>query len=156
MSAPSDLRDHDVTLSFVTRDRAVMLAFVAGLILAICWRNPAEGALSALSADLLRERSGIGAGELLALAVLGTLAFRFHDEALFTRSDLAVVAIASLAFALPLRASASVPLTVVGVKLVFGSDQRVRSIGQILLALAFYEWIGPLVFHLLSPWVLKA
>jgi hypothetical protein len=133
-----------------------MLVFVAGLIVAICWRNPADGSFSQLLADLFRERSGIGAAELLALAVLGMLAFRFRREALLTRSDLAVVAIASLAFAFPLRSAASVPLALVGAKLVFGSDPRVRSIGQILLALAFYEWIGPLIFHLLSPWVLKA
>ena len=123
------------------RDRDVALAFVAGLIVA---------------ADLFERGSGIGAAELLAIAVLGTLAFRFRRESLLTRSDLAVVAVASLAFALPLRLAAGIPLTLVGVKFIFGSDPRVRSFGQILLALAFYEWLGPLIFHLLSPWVLKA
>jgi hypothetical protein len=138
-------------------DRDVVLAFVVGLIVAICWRDPAnEGSFSQLSADLFRDRSGIGAAELLALGVLGTLALRFHREALLTRSDLAVVAVASLAFAFPLRSGASIPLTLVGVKLIFGSDPRARSFGQVLLALAFYEWLGPLIFHLLSPWVLKA
>ena len=39
------------------RDRDVMLAFVAGLTVAICWRNPAAGLLSQLSADLFRARS---------------------------------------------------------------------------------------------------
>jgi hypothetical protein len=107
-------------------------------------------------ADLFKDRSGIGAAELLALAVLGTLAFRFRRESLLTRSDLAVVAIASLALALPFRSAATIPLTLIGVKLVFGPDPRVRSFGQILLALAFYEWLAPLTFHLLSPWVLKA
>jgi hypothetical protein len=93
---------------------------------------------------------------LLALAVLGTLAFRFHGESLLTRSDLAVLAVASLAFAPPLRLAASIPVTLVRVKLILGSDPRVRSFGQILLALAFYEWLGPFIFHLLSPWVLRA
>ena len=138
------------------RDRDVLLAFLAGLVVAICWQSPADGSLSQLSADLFRDRSGVGAAELLALAVLGTLAFRFHEEALLTRADLVVVAVASLAFALPLRSAASIPLTLVGMKLLFGSDPRVRSFGQVLLALAFYEWLGPLVFHLLSPWVLRA
>ena len=138
------------------RDRDVLLAFVVGLVVAICWQSPADGSFSLLSADLFRDRSGIGAAELLALAVLGTLAFRFHEEALLTRADLVVVAVASLAFALPLRSAASIPLTLVGMKLLFGSDLRVRSFGQVLLALAFYEWLGPLVFHLLSPWVLRA
>jgi hypothetical protein len=139
------------------RDRDLLLAFVVGLAVSICWRDPGgDGSFSQLSADLFRERSGIGAAELLALAVLATSAFRFGRESLLTRSDLGVIAIASLAFALPLRSAASIPLTLVGIKLAFGTDPRVRSFGQILLALAFYEWIGPLIFHLLSPWVLKA
>jgi hypothetical protein len=138
------------------RDRDVAFAFVAGLVVAICWRESAADSFSGLSADFFKARSGIGAAELLALAVLGTLAFRFHGESLLTRSDLAVLAVASMAFALPLRQAASIPVTLVGVKLVFGSDPRVRSFGQILLALAFYEWLGPLIFHLLSPWVLRA
>ena len=132
------------------RDRDVLLAFIAGLVVAICWRDPGDGSLSQLSSDVFRERSGIGGAELFALAVLGTLAFRFHRESLLTRSDLAMVAIASLAFALPLRFAASVPLTLVGAKLVFGSDPRVRSFGQILLALSFYEWLGPL-FSICCP-----
>jgi hypothetical protein len=156
VSAPAVLRDRALALVFVVRDRDVFLAFIAGLLVAICLRDPADGLLSQLSADLFREHSGIGAGELLALAVLGTLAFRFHGESLLTRSDLAVVAVASLFFAIPSLRAASIPLTLVGAKLIFGSDARVRSFGQILLALAFYEWLGPFIFHLLSPSVLEA
>jgi hypothetical protein len=142
--------------SFVLRDRDVLLAFVAALAVALCWRSSAAASLSELSADLLKARSGIGAAELLAIATLATLAFRLGGESRLTRTDLAVIAVTSLAFALPLRLAASIPLTLVGAKLAFGSDARVRSFGQILLALAFYEWFGPLIFHLLSPWVLKA
>ena len=138
------------------RDRDVAIAFLAALIVAICWRDPHGGSLLELSTDLFRERSGTGAAELLAFAVLGTLAIRFRGEALLTRGDLGVIALSSLAFVFPLRSAASVPLTLIGLKLVFGSDARVRSFGQILLALAFYEWLGPLIFHVLSPWVLKA
>jgi hypothetical protein len=138
------------------RDRDVMLAFVAGLIVAICWRHPTGDSFSQLLADFFRARSGIGAAELLAIAALGTLAFRFGREAVLTRSDLAAVALASLAFALPSRAAASIPVILVGVKFILAPDRRVRSFGQILLALAFYEWIGPFIFHLVSPWVLKA
>jgi hypothetical protein len=135
------LRHGSVGLAIFARDQAVLLAFVAGLLVAICWRDPAGGSLP-LSTDLLRDRSGVGAAELLALAVLATLAFRFGGEALLARTDLAVIAAASLAFALPLRPAASLPLTLVGVTLVFRADPRVRSFGQILLALAFYEWVG--------------
>jgi hypothetical protein len=131
-------------------------SLIAGLAVAICWRDAEVDSFSQLSADLFKARSGIGAAELLAIAILGTLAFRFRDEPLLTRSDLAVIAIASLAFAFPLRLAAGIPVTLVGVKLISGSDPRVRSFGQILLALAFYEWLGPAIFHLLSPWVLWA
>ena len=53
------------------------------------------------------------------------------------------------------RLAAIIPVAVVGVKLPFRRDPLVSSFGQILLALAFYEWLGPAIFHLLSPWVLK-
>jgi hypothetical protein len=138
----------------VLRDRDVALAFLVALIVAI--RDPHARSLLELTTDMFRERSGTGAAELLAFAVLGILAFRFRREALLTRSDLTVIAVSTLAIAFPLRSAAIVPLTLVGVKLAFGSDARVRSFGQILLALAFYEWLGPLIFHVLSPWVLKA
>src|SRR5271166_681905 len=137
------------------RDRDVLLAFVLGLAIAICWRDYAAATLSDLTADVFRARSGIGAAELLAIAVLATVGFRFGEDGLLTASDLSAIAVTSLGFALPLRLVASVPLTVVGLKLLFRSDPRASSFGQILLALAIYEWFGPAIFHLLSPWVLK-
>ena len=136
-------------------DRDVLLAFVLGLGLAICWRNPAASSLSDISEDLLKARSGIGAAELLAIAVLATLAFRFGDGRLLNASDLLAIAVTSLAFAFPLHLAASVPMILVGGKLLFRRDPRVSSFGQVLLALAFYEWLGPGIFHLLAPWVLK-
>lgn len=137
------------------RDRDVLLAFVLGLAIAICWHSPAAVSFSDFSADVFKARSGIGAAELLAIAVLATLAFRFGDDRLLTASDLSTIAVTSLAFAFPLRLAASLPLVVVGMKLLFRRDPRASSFGQILLALAFYEWLGPAIFHLLSPWVLK-
>ena len=136
-------------------DRDVLLAFLLGVAIAICWRGPATESISELSADFLRARSGIGAAELLAIAVLATLAFRFDNDGRLTASDLLAIAVTSIAFSFPLRLAASVPLTVVGVKLLVRRDPLVSSFGQILLALAFYEWLGPGIFHLLSPWVLK-
>jgi hypothetical protein len=137
------------------RDRDVLLAFLLGLAIAICWRNPAVQSLSDLSADVLKARSGIGAAEVLAIAVLATLALRIADDRILTASDLAAIAVTSVAFAFPLRLAAILPVAVVGVKLLFRRDPLVSSFGQILLALAFYEWLGPAIFHLLSPWVLK-
>src|SRR5271157_678933 len=98
VGAPALLRLHD---------RDVLLAFVLGLAIAICWRNPAAVSFSDFSADVFKARSGIGAAELLAIAVLGTLAFRFGDDRLLTASDLSAIAVTSLAFAFPLRLAAS-------------------------------------------------
>jgi hypothetical protein len=137
------------------RDRDVLLAFALGLAISICWRSPTAESIADLSADVLRARSGIGAAELLAISVLATVAFRFGEDRLLTASDLCVIAVTSLAFAFPLRMAAGIPLTVVGIKLLFRPDPRASSFGQILLALAFYEWFGPALFHLLSPWLLK-
>jgi hypothetical protein len=136
------------------RDRDVLLAFIAGLVIAVCWRSPLmrHGELWAF---LLRDRSGISAAELLAIATLIWLALRFRSDALLSRSDLVAIGATVLAFALPVRLAAIVPLTVVGLKLVFHRDARAASAGQILLVLAFYEWFGPIIFHLLSPLALK-
>jgi len=136
-------------------DRDVLLVFLLGVALAILWRGSAPESFSELSADFLRARSGVGAAELLAIAVLATLAFRFGEDGRLTATDLFAIAATSLAFSFPLRLAASVPLTIVGVKLLVRRDPLVSSFGQILLALAFYEWLGPAIFHLLSPWVLK-
>jgi hypothetical protein len=107
-------------------------------------------------AYLLRNRSGISAVELLAIATLTWLVLRFRSDPLLSRSDLAAIGASALAFALPLRLAAIVPLTAVGLKLAFNCGARAASAGQILLMLAFYEWYGPIIFHLLSPLVLKA
>lgn len=136
-------------------DRDVLLAFVAGLVVAVCWRNSVATSYSDFLAAFLRDRSGVGAAELLTIAVMALLVVRFRREDLLSGSDLVVIAIASLAFALPFRLAASIPLTAVGSKLIFHRDLRVRSVGQVLVALAFYEWFGPTLFHILSPIALR-
>lgn len=138
------------------RDRDVLLVFIVGIVVAICWRNVSEASLTELSADVFKARSGVGAAELLAIGVLASLAFRVRDDRLLSASDLAVIAVTSLAFAFPARIAAGAPLILVGGKLLFRPDPRASSFGQLLVALAFYEWIGPVIFHLLSPWVLQA
>jgi hypothetical protein len=155
LSARAELRDRSAGVAFFARDQAVLLAFVAGLVVAICWRGPADGSLRQM-VDLFRDPQALEPANCSLSRFLATLAFRFGGESLLTRSDLATVAIASLGFAVPFKAGASIPLALVGLNLVFGSDPRVRSFGQVLLALAFYEWVGPLIFHFLSPWVLRA
>jgi hypothetical protein len=123
--------------------------------MAICWRSSIWTSSSQLSGAVLKDRSGIGAAELLVIFVLLLLVIRCRNEDLLSPSDIVVIAVTSLAFAIPFRLAASAPLTIVGFKLVFRPDPRLNSIGQLLLALVFYEWLGPVCFHVLSPFVLK-
>ena len=137
------------------RDRHVFMAFVAGLAVAICWRSSMAGSLGQVAAAILKDRSGVGAAELLVIGVTLSVVFALRDENLLLRSDLLTIAVTALAFALPFRLAAIVPLTAVALKLMLRSDPRLSSIGQLLLALAFYEWLGPALFHLLSPVALQ-
>ena len=139
------------------RDRDVLMVFVAGLVIAVCSGIFLVRSYSDFWAAVLMvyDRSGIGAAELLAIGVLVWLVLRFRREDLLTPGDLVVIALTGLAFALPVRLAASLPLTAVGIKLLFHREPRVNSVGQVLLALAFYEWIGPVLFNLLAPGVLK-
>ena len=96
-----------------------MMAFLAGLAMSLCWRGLVDHA-HLQAASVLRDRSGVGAGELLALAVLFVIAARFGDDALLSRRDIWTIAIAGFAFAFPVRVLALAPLGVVGVKFLFG------------------------------------
>ena len=145
----------DRALAWV-RDRHVLTAFIAGVVVAVCWRGAMLNSYTDLSGAILRDRSGVGAGEFLIIAVMLTIAFGLRDEEALSQSDLLAMALTGLAFAPPIRLAAIVPLTVVGVKFALKKDPRLSSMGQLFLALAFYEWLGPLVFHLISPIVLTA
>jgi exosortase/archaeosortase family protein len=138
------------------RDSYVLLAFLAGLAISVCWRSSMLSSFAGVPAAILVDRSGIGAGELLVISVLFLLIFRIRNDDLLSPSDLVVIAITSVAFAVPFRLAAAAPLTIVGIKLLFRRDPRLCSIGQLLIALVFYEWLGPMVFHVLSPLVLRA
>ncbi len=138
------------------KDRDVLLGFVAGLVIALCWREAVTRALADFPDTLLDVRTGFGAAELLALGVLAFLVLRLGREEVLTNTDLAVIAVAGLAFALPMKPAAAVPLAAVGVKLVLHKESRISSIGQVLLALAAYEWFGPALFHLAAPYILEA
>jgi exosortase/archaeosortase family protein len=137
------------------RDRDVLLTFLAGLAIAVCWRGSMAHWPWDVATAFLRDRSGIGAAELLAIGVLVWLVAQLGDEERLSPSDFIVIALTSLAFAFPLRLAASVPLTMVGLKLAFRREPRISSIGQVLLALAVYEWVGPVLFHVLSPLALN-
>src|ERR1700683_1222647 len=62
------------------RDRDVLLAFVAGLVLAVSWRSTMVRSFSVVWAAVLKDRSGIGAAVRRGLRARGFLAQ--HDGAL--------------------------------------------------------------------------
>jgi hypothetical protein len=137
-------------------DGYLLVVFLVGLALSLSWRSLDFRSFTQISAAVLKGRSGIGAGELLVMFVLFWLALGARDEELMSGSDLAILSLASVAFAFPFSLAAGPPTVVVALKFMFGRQPRLRSIGQLLLALAFYEWLGPILFHILSPFILRA
>ena len=83
-----------------------------------------------------------GAGEAIALFALCLLAIRIRNDALLSRVDLLIITVLSLAFALPSPKSGSVAALAVALMFVVRRDARLASIGQLLLALVSYHYIG--------------
>jgi hypothetical protein len=139
------------------RDRHVLLAFIVGLAIALCWQGLTQAPGSAEALSLLRDRSGVSVAEILAFGAVLAIVFRFHDEEEFlTASDLMVLAATGAVFAAPNRLIASAPLVAVGVMFLRRQDARLLSIGQVCLALLFYEWLGQILFQVAAPLALKA
>jgi hypothetical protein len=136
------------------QDRHVLLAFICALAVAICRGGVVFGPGSPGLLALTQDHSGIDVGELLAFAVLTSIVLRFRDEEILSPIDLLVLAASSLAFAVPFRLAAIVPLIAVGTRLIFRQEPRVSSIGQLLLALVFYEWVGRVLFRMFAPFFL--
>lgn len=146
LSARSDFR---------VRDRHILLAFIGGIAVAICWGRLAFASDDIGVTGLFEGRLGANVGELLAIAALVSVVSRFRDEDLLSQSDLLAIAVTSLVFAVPALRAAALPVTVVGLVFFPKRDLRLSSIGQLLLALAFYEWLGRILFNLFSPVVLQ-
>lgn len=139
-----------------TRERHLLVAFLSGLAMALCWRAFAVGSIEQFFGSFLSDRSGIGAAEVLALAVLFYLAMGVSEDEALTKVDCLLLAGSAVFFVVPARIFAAAPLLLVGTKLTFRKVARLSSIGQLLLALAFYEWVSPALFHFVSPFVLRA
>jgi hypothetical protein len=139
---------------FAVCDRHILMAFAAVLAIALFWERLTFGGTS-LSEALVLGRMGVGSGELLAMAALFSVIFRLgDDDALLSRGELLMIALASCAFAVPSFKAASIPLTIVGLIFLPRRDARLSSSGQLLLAFVFYEWFGRIIFSLASPFVL--
>jgi hypothetical protein len=143
---------------FEVRDRHILMAFTGVVVIATCFARLTIGGTGLWGLLVLDPRAGggIGLGELLAMAALFSIIVQLGDEALLSRSELLAIASASLFFAVPLFTAACIPMTVVGLLFLPQRDARLSSIGQLLLALVFYEWLGRILFILASPFVLTA
>jgi exosortase/archaeosortase family protein len=140
----------------IPQDRDILIAFVGGLAFAIFWGRLTFVADEVGIAALFEDRhAGASIGEFLALIALTTLSFSLHDERVLTPIDLVAIALASAAFAIPSLSATSIPTTVIGLLFFWKRDIRLSSIGQLLLALVFYEWLGRIIFDFLSPVILN-
>jgi hypothetical protein len=139
---------------FEVRDRHILMAFAGVILIAICCEKITYTDLSGLFA--FDPRGRVGLGEPLAMVALFSVIVQLGDDALLSRGELLAIASVSLFFAFPAFRAASIPMTVVGLLFLPRSDARLSSIGQLLLALVFFEWLGKILFNLASPIVLTA
>ena len=134
------------------RDRHVMLAFAGCVAFSTLWQRIVVGGIGTGSFDRIFD---VGAAEAVALFALCLLATRIENDPLLSRVDLFIIAVLSLAFALPSLKSASLAMLVVALMFVARRDARLTSIGQLLLALVSYHYIGRLIFDLFAPYLLR-
>jgi len=121
------------------RDRHVMLALAGCVAFSTLWQRIVVDSLGTGSFDQI---FNVGAGEAIALFALCLLAIRIRNDALLSRVDLLIITVLSLAFALPSPKSGSVAALAVALMFVVRRDARLASIGQLLLALVSYHYIG--------------
>jgi exosortase/archaeosortase family protein len=136
------------------RDRHVMVAFGGCVAFAtICQRiasGPTHGVAFGQPFSV-----PFGAAEALALIALFLVINRMKNDALLSRVDLLAIAAVGVAFALPSLEAASIPMAATGIMFLARGDTRLASIGQILLALVSYQFLGRLIFDLAAPFVLQ-
>jgi hypothetical protein len=140
---------------FELRDRHILMAFAGVLVIVTCVEKLTIGG-AGLSGLLVFGRTGgegVGLGELLAMAALFSVIIQLGDEAVLSGGELLAIALASVFFVFPKFTAASIPITIVGLLLLPRRDARLSSIGQLLLALVFYEWLGRILFLLAAPFV---
>jgi hypothetical protein len=131
------------------------MAFAGVLVIVTCLEKLTIGG-AGLSGLLVFGRTGgegVGLGELLAMAALFSVIIQLGDEAVLSGGELLAIALASVFFVFPKFTAASIPITIVGLLLLPRRDARLSSIGQLLLALVFYEWLGRILFLLAAPFV---
>ncbi len=134
-------------------DRHVVMAFATCIVCAVIWQRIVFDSSGTISFGQILS-APLGAGEALALFALFSLIGRMGNDTLLSRADLLLIAAAGAAFTLPSLKAGSIAMTPVAVLLITRRDARLASIGQLLLALAFYQLYGRLIFDLVAPYVL--
>ncbi len=143
-------------------DRHVLMAFIAALAVAIYSSPPPFGKSlgDSFYAGFVRDSVffqyllSAGAGEMIVIAALFAVTLQLGDDELLSRGDLLAIALASLAFLLPSTKAIAIPMIVAGLIFLPRRDARLSSIGQLLLAFAFYKGLGRILFNFVSPIVL--
>ena len=136
-------------------DRSLLFFFVSTLAIFFCWGRLGFITEGQQLTYLLQSRQGVGIGEFVAFVALFSLAWRLPDTEILRPSHLLAVALSSLFFLIPSFPALLVPVAVATLIFVRASNPILRSMGQVFLAVLFFEAIGPVIFLAVSPYVLN-
>jgi hypothetical protein len=131
-----------------------MFSFLACAALATLWKRIVLGDAVLNVAPSVLNAAPFSAGEGLALFALFVVITRMKNDALLTRLDHLIIATLSVAFAFPGMKLACVAMTAMSLMFMTRRDARLTSIGQLLLALASFQYFARLIFDLIAPYAL--
>ncbi len=134
-------------------DRDVLYAFAGCIGLALFWQKALSFAWRAGVAQT-SDLSVFCVGEWLTVAVIFWIIRQLGEDGFLSRKDLVILVASSLTFVFP-RANASIaPITAGACLFLWRKDERLASLGQLLLALAFYETFAQLLFDFTLQYIL--
>ncbi len=151
----------------LTRCKSTSRLFVGKLIAAV--EQPSDRTLLALffgtvvylayGLPLLIARDGSEAPPLRAAEVIGFVAVavtiaRVGSDRVLKTTDLVALALAAIALMHPWHSMATVMLTAIGAFFVCRQDERLASLGQLCIGLAWIGLWGKVVLSFIEPWLL--
>ena len=136
-------------------DRDLLFCFVSALAIFVCWGRLSFFTEGQPLVYLLQSREGVGIGEVIAFVALFSLAWQLPNSEVLKPAQLLALAIASLAFLIPSFAALLVPVAVATIILLNTPNPILRSMGQVFLAMLFFEAIGQVIFIAVAPYVLN-
>ncbi|MEO6609156.1 MAG: hypothetical protein ABIN69_11885 [Aestuariivirga sp.] len=136
-------------------DRDLLFCFVSALAVFVCWGRLSFFTQGQPLVYLLQSREGVGIGEVIAFVALFNLASQLPNSEVLKPSQHLALTIASLAFLVPSFAALLIPVAVATTVLLKTPNPILRSMGQIFLAMLFFEAIGQVIFIAIAPYVLN-